>query len=348
MDDAPSSPIDLTSDNESKPQTTDPLVIDLCDDEDEVGQGRKRSFSAVDQEEVITVDNAVDVGATRSASNSSTVIGDWEIIMIKDSHERKDVSSFFDQVQLPWETRKLPVFDYLWIARSRSQQNNNVGQERILGYGVERKRADGLIQSLSQTESRTGWSRANQQRLAMNFVGVPNRSLLCEGTIFDRPFFMKGQARTLMGRIGEYEKELKAEGFRIERVPMKDYGQIANYLGQIHEDVVAHIAAGELDPSKCMTYQDLISNFDWFIQLGRAQKGLRLGPVMIPLILEAFPTCAMIDEYRLDSKSVIDRLLKVKSEKGRGMSQDTVKTLCENLVRSTTSGAAPVTPERKR
>lgn len=344
--------VNLTqSDNdEQNASSVKPAIINLCEDDDDLitfsptrRTRRKRSYTDIDTEATTVVPSVAEANNTTNK---------WEVILLKDCHEVNALDAHLTKAGICWESRRLPVFDYLWIARERkncttSRTRSPVNAEYVLGYGVERKRADDLKSAMRTRNSKSGWTRSEHQRLAMNYSGLPNKTLLVEGNLYQVPnFALHGMSLNTMIRwVHLYESTLVRDGYHIARVPMKNYERMGDFLSGLHREVATKVSANEIQPVKCATFADLQSKMLWFLDVSAARKGLALGSKMIPLVLEALPERSTRDAYENHPDTITEQLVAIKTEKGRGISRTTATKLLDNLFKANL--AAAVTPDNQ-
>ncbi|VDM23792.1 unnamed protein product [Hydatigera taeniaeformis] len=90
------------------------------------------------------------VSSEGDGSPSDYLIGQsYDIILLIDIHETYGMSKVKEIMRtqaVKWETRSLPVGDFIWIARDPG--GSSKGEEIVLGLVIERKRADDLASSI--------------------------------------------------------------------------------------------------------------------------------------------------------------------------------------------------------
>ena len=106
----------------------------------------------------------------------------WRVILIIDARERhsEHVQAKCQMSGIPCEERHLPIGDMAWIAQgftpSRSNNNNKVVAELMLGTIIERKTTEDLKASLFGT-------RYLEQRKRLQNCGLPQLIFLIEGDL---------------------------------------------------------------------------------------------------------------------------------------------------------------------
>lgn len=311
-------------------------VVDLTAEQDETYIDKKRTGGS----------DGMVIDLTASGKRQKTNEEEWDILLIVDSQEPK---AFYEALlaHIPCEQRRLPVFDYLWIAR-----NKNSGKELVLDYGCERKRIDDLGASLDAKHGLTKLSRNDYQRLNMMNSQLTHQYYLVQGKIKDVGWKYRKFSNDFFRRIHARLKELKQEdGMTVVHMELNNKQQFVEWMKNIHETVMSEFDARQ--PFRTM--EDLKARTRWVNRLGQ-HRG-KLGAKRLRMILQAFPA-TFEASYQQDSEQVIKDLVNLNTDSRRGISKANAVSLCQGMfgengeatTTTTTAKAAPniVTPEKRK
>jgi ERCC4 domain len=299
--------------------------------------------SVKEREIIIICDDDEEESLARMDSNPAACkkqAASWEVVLLVDDREPIDFLQRLSQAGIQCERRRLSVFDFLWVARARNQ-----AEEMVIGHGVERKKINDLANALNTVTKGTGLSRSVSQKIKMCNSGVENKHYIVQGNIRDLDEIYFGSDKSIKKRVHENLREMKRDGYTVIEFALGAVPEIVAYLVGIHRHV--EVAWRKQPPSNYMTLAVMTERTDWVTHLCSARKSLpsmqALGEKKLRLILQEFPISFETD-YLLDNEAMVVRLASLKTDKRRGLSEDTARSLCSCLFGVATT-TAKVTPD---
>jgi ERCC4-type nuclease len=323
-------------------------VIDLTDDASGTDEVVHLTL-AENGREVNLVDDELDdvkppalLASNKPTKMRKTVLPQWELVLLVDDREPVDFFNRLSQAGVRCERRRLAAFDFLWVSRrittttaDSSSRVYSIGDEFVVGHACERKEINDLAQSLNNKSKSTGLVRNVYQKLKMDNSGIENKLFIVQGRVGDLFKTAHMQWPLSMGkRVHQNIKAMQRDDYTVSIFAQDAVTQIVDFLRVMHHRVESQVATNQ-PPDTYMALTEMIKRADWVTELGSARKSLQsaLGEKKLRMILCEFPT-SFKTNYDNDSAAVVQRLVSLKTDKGRGISKSTAQALCTNLFRA--------------
>jgi len=272
-----------------------------------------------DDEDVETLDSDDEldqiVGTNTNTGRFTLPAGSFDIILCIDNREQssKDGSRAvalveeFEKMGVKAESRVLPVGDFLWIARDKSEVGRSIGRELILDYIIERKRLDDLCHSITD-------GRWREQKFRLMKSGLRSPIYVIEGfgvnttravaSLRLKPSLLTQamiNAQVIDGFETKYVKDSDAFQRFIKTIHFSLVKNLSHY--DLHSATIEDMRLGIASFREYITYSDLLRccskyvNFtvkEMFAKHLMQIKGLSLSQVKA--VLGQYPTPASLFE----------------------------------------------------